>query len=281
MSERFRVYPEIQRIDMFDERWYQLTLEGGKVEDFRGVTTWLEAFPKGAAFKKWLKNNGVNADRIFKEAGEFGSKFHELPERTLLGDTVTWEEVNDIDLWERFITWCGFWRTLTRANEVKVDPQFIEYIVHDLDDRAAGTVDACIWVNGEPIVMDWKSGNYVGDEAQIQLSTYAMYSRRVFDLDIKRAWIIHMPAKKPNIRGYKIYEITEGKVEPIEQIKVSDVKASIQENYDDFHHTQKLYTRTHPNEKPKYKNYPTSINLGTIAKDEIVKDGLSVKREAA
>jgi len=63
------------RIDFLDNRFYF------KNNEFKpSVTTILSAYPKGAQYYKWLKDNGHDADRIMNEAGERGTKVHNLTE---------------------------------------------------------------------------------------------------------------------------------------------------------------------------------------------------------
>ncbi len=65
------------RIEFVDNRFYA-TENGNYVPS---VTTILEAYPKDAAFFKWLKDVGSDADTIRDEAGKRGSLVHELTEQ--------------------------------------------------------------------------------------------------------------------------------------------------------------------------------------------------------
>ena len=104
MNNKYRVNEEAKRIDMFDERWYQVPLPDGDSVDLRSVTTFLEAYPKGYGYENWLKSIGADSKIALKQAGDFGSDFHYLVEQFLKGEEVKFAEGN-IELWERFILW--------------------------------------------------------------------------------------------------------------------------------------------------------------------------------
>ena len=243
MSKRYSVDLEAKQINKFDERWYQIP-DGDKIIDVRSVTTFLEAFPKGYAFRQWLKSSSFNADIILEQAGQFGSALHGLIETLLKGGQVNYYEEMDIRLWERLMIWMDFWTEFTSEHEVKWSPEFVEMIVYDLDYKYAGTCDFIPRVDGKITPMDWKSGNYVGEEAEIQISTYAKAIGKKFKCEIEKCLIVWMPEKKPNKKGYRIIEVTD-----------------IENNFQDFLHVQQVYLRANKGEKPKYKTYPTEITL--------------------
>jgi len=240
---KYFVDSEAKRIDLLDERWYKV-MSNGKEHNLRSVTTFLESFPKGYPFRQWLKTAGFNADIIMKQAGEFGSKVHNLIEQSLKGETVQYNELDGIEVWERFLTWLDWWKELNENHEVKWSKDFVELITYDLEYQYAGTVDFVVKIDNEYVVVDWKTGNYIGDEAHIQLSAYTKSVERQFKIEIYKALIVWIPAKRPNKKGYRVIDVE-----------------NINDNFEDFLHTQALYFRTHKNEKPKYKTLPTTINL--------------------
>ena len=255
--KQYFIKEEVNRIDLLDERWYEIH-NGDEVFHFPGVTTYLEAFPKGYGFRNWLKATGFNSEIIFERAGAFGSQFHSLIERTLHGDKVKFvEHETDIRLWERFLIWCEFWKELNAKCKVEFDPAMIEFTAYDIETKSAGTVDFLATVDGKNIVMDWKSGNWVEDEAEMQISEYARMTQKLFNIEINEARICHFPDKKPNKKGYKI--------------KVID-KDAIKVNCEDFRHVQAVWRRANPNAKPKYLQYPTEIDLKFIQENEIIKE---------
>lgn len=238
---------EVKRIDVMDERWYQIKAKGQEY-DLRSVTTFLESFPKGYGFKKWLKSVGFNADIIFQKAGEFGSAVHSLIEQALKGETASYYEGMDIKIWERFLIWFDWWEEFNENHKVEWSADSVEMITYDLKLGYAGTVDLLAKVDGEYELFDWKTGNYLGDEAHIQISAYAKSIEKQLKIEINECSLIWMPLEKPNKKGYRVIEVHELDI-----------------NFDDFLHTQALYLRTHKNEKPKYKSLPSEVKLGNIS----------------
>lgn len=279
MLEKLAHYEDVKRIDKFDERWYQVIHEGEEI-NLRSVTTFLESWPKGVALIKYFKSLGMNADYYFKQAGEIGSHLHLLVEKTLLGQSIDYYELpkmqmnTSIDLWERYLTWCEFWKTLNSSCDVSFDPALIEFITFNLKYEFAGTVDLPLTINGEDIIIDWKFGNYIGDTSEMQGSAYAISLSIQFEKQYKRVWLVNIPGKFINQNGWRITEVRESGMKNIEGITVSTSKNTIKQNFEDFLHCQAIHNRVNPKETPKYKNYPSQIDLDYIYKNEIISKGL-------
>lgn len=75
LTEKFTVDVQANRINKFDEQWYQVLVDN-ELKDFRSVTTTLDVFPKGIGFKLYLQKYGDDADKIRNEAGQLGSHVH-------------------------------------------------------------------------------------------------------------------------------------------------------------------------------------------------------------
>lgn len=236
---------EAKRIDIMDERWYEVK-DGDKTHTLRSVTTFLEVYPKGYGFRQWLKTAGFNADLVLERSAQFGSAVHSMIERALQGETVSYYDGMDIKVWERFLIWLDFWKELNANHDVKWSKDFVEMITYDLDLQYAGTVDLIARIDGEIELFDWKTGNYIGDEAEIQLSAYAKSVEKQLKCEVKKCNIVHIPLDKPNKKGYRIKEVTD-----------------IENNFEDFLSVQRVYFRSHKNEKPKYKTLPSEVNLET------------------
>ena len=73
---KFIIDMQAKQLTMLDARFYYA--EGNF---YPSVTTILEAYPKDAAYFKWIKEVGSDADVIRDEAGRRGSVVHELTER--------------------------------------------------------------------------------------------------------------------------------------------------------------------------------------------------------
>lgn len=229
------------RIDIFDERFYKI---GDKF--YRNVTTILGIINKGYAFDEWLKNSGHNAELITDRAGRFGTNLHTLIQRFLQGETVSYynnqtegERVSTA-LWERFNIWLDFWRELNKNFTVEYNDENIEKICYCDKYEYAGTLDFVARINGEPTIFDWKSGNYLGNQEKLQMIAY------MHMVDVKKAKLIWMPAKKPNKKGYRIIDVD-----------FSEAGMEL------FLATKKIFDMEHK-DKPKVLTLPIETSLQTF-----------------
>lgn len=244
--ERFNVDVKANRINKFDQQWYQISTPEGIV-DIPSVTTYLDVFPKGLGFKLWLQKVGDNADSIRDEAGQLGSVVHKLIENTLRGETVEFEHDGgsrtcSLVAWERYLAWCK-WYQKARAEEELV-PLFTEQIVFDAELKFAGTVDLICQTKNGIRIKDWKTGSFVGDTAEIQLSTYLTIGNKmqVFG-EIVGADIVQLNPSL-NKSGFR-------------QTEVEDIEA----NWSTMLNCQQIWNRVNKNAKPKYRYYPNSVSL--------------------
>lgn len=191
-----------KKVDIFSERWYRHP-ETGKF--YRSVTTILGIIDKGYNYDEWLKNNGHNAEIIVDRAGRFGTDFHKLVERFLKGETISYMDIAYQDertattLWERFNIWFRFWKEYTSKNTVKIIDT--EYITYSEEYEYAGTIDLTCLVNDELTIMDWKTGNNLGNKEKLQMQAYMK------SINATKAILVHIPAIKPNQKGYKLVDV--------------------------------------------------------------------------
>jgi len=191
-----------KRVDIFNERFYKI---GDKF--YRNVTTILGIIDKGYNYAEWLKQTSYNSEIIMDRAGKFGTAFHELVEKFLLGETVKYHDNNFLGdqtataLWERFIIWIDFWKELNKDHKVEYKPEGVEYICHSDKHKYAGTIDLVARIDGELEIFDWKTGNFLGNKEKQQMTAY------MDTIGAKKANLVHLPAKKPNKKGYKITEV--------------------------------------------------------------------------
>jgi len=190
------------RIDIYNERWYK---KGDKF--YRNVTTILGIVSKGYNYDEWLKNNGHNSEIIVDRAGRFGTAFHQLVERYLLGEKVSYYDNNHLgdrtstELWERFNIWVDFWNELNKTHKVEFKPEGIEHITYSDKYNYAGTIDFICRIDDEPCIMDWKTGNTIGNKEKLQMTAY------MDSVGVQKAYLVHIPAKKPNKKGYRVIEV--------------------------------------------------------------------------
>jgi len=253
LTEKFNVDVGANRINKFDEQWYQIRV-GDELKDFRSVTTTLDVFPKGIGYKLYLQKYGEDADKIRNEAGQLGSHVHKLIELTLRGADVTFENPDGsrnctIEEWERYLSWCLWFK------DAGIEPQYIEQIVYDEDEGDAGTVDLIgRKADGSVGIADWKTGSFVGD-AEIQVSRYAKMIERMGLADGPEwIYIVHLYPGL-NKKGFRVREV-----------KNPDYWNGL------YLHTAELWKHLNKKARPKYKTYPNSINLEFIKTKTIIEE---------
>ena len=233
-----------KRVDIFNERFYKI---GDKF--YRNVTTILGIIDKGYNYAEWLKQTGYNSEIIVDRAGKFGSAFHELVERFLLKETVKYHDNNFLGdqtataLWERFIIWLDFWKELNKEHKVEYRDVGVECVVHSETFEYAGTVDLVARVDGKVTLFDWKTGKYIYDKDKQQVTAY------MHTISATKANIVHIPAEKPNKKGYRITEVD-----------YSDDRFNL------FVATKKLFDSQNK-DKPKVLTLPLEVNLESLTKE--------------
>lgn len=237
---RFYEFDEKEkRVDIFSERWYR---HPETKKFYRNVTTILGIIDKGYNYDEWLKNVGHNSDIIVDRAGQFGTAFHELVQRYLLGEDVSYYDGKFLGdkastaLWERFMIWVDFWKELNQK-KVTYKPEGVEYITYSEEFNYAGTIDLICRVDGELTIFDWKTGNQIGNKEKLQLTAYMK------TIGAKKANLVHIPATKPNKKGYRITEI--------------DFDDRM---FDLFLSTKKVFDMEN-SDQPKLLTLPLSINI--------------------
>lgn len=191
-----------KRVDIFNERWYR---HPETKKFYRSVTTILGIIDKGYNYDEWLKNNGHNAEILVDRAGKFGTDFHKLVENFLNGETVSYEQITYQDertataLWERFSLWFDFWKEFTTKNKVQILET--EFITYSEEFEYAGTIDLMCTVNDTLTIMDWKTGNYIGNKEHLQMQAYMK------SINATKSILVHLPATKPNKKGYKLVDV--------------------------------------------------------------------------
>lgn len=244
-----------KKIEVFNERWYYID---GKF--YRNVTTILDIISKGYGYDEWLKQTSYNSEIIIDRAGKLGTVVHKLIERTLLGDTVKYSDLDIYDeqtgvaYWERYLRWCSFWKDLISESKVEYKPEGIEFICYSKKYEYAGTIDLVARINGQLCVYDWKTGNSISDKHYLQVSAYMRALQEMFNEDVYAGYIVHIPFEKPNKAGFRVKEV---------------------ENTDEyFNHflSAKALHEWKNNEKPKFLTYPMEVNLDYIKNELIIKE---------
>ncbi len=233
-----------KRIDIFNERFYKI---GDKF--YRNVTTILGIIDKGYNYAEWLKQTGYNSEIIVDRAGKFGSAFHELVERFLLKETVKYHDNNFLGdqtataLWERFMIWLDFWKELNKEHRVEYKPEDVEYICYSDMYEYAGTIDLIAEVDNEITLFDWKTGKNIYDKDKLQLTAYMK------TIGARRSRLVHIPAIKPNKKGYRITDVNFNK-----------------DMFGLFLATKKLFDSQNK-DQPKCLTLPLEVNLESLTKE--------------
>jgi hypothetical protein len=216
VDEKRKVY----RVTTPDERFYlteSINKELGLPEfTYKPSVTWITSFyPKGVAFYKWLADKGWNeAEALKVSAGDKGSKVHKGIELLVGGAEVKMEDkltnkstgeaeelsVEEYECLMSFVDWY-------KATE----PQILtsERIVESNEYNYAGTVDCIAKIKGETWIIDFKTGQNVWPEYELQLSAYkqALIEMKEDVKDAKLA-ILQLGYKR-NKRLYKFTEVED------------------------------------------------------------------------
>lgn len=255
LTQKFSVDVKANRINRFDQQWYQVNTEIGTA-DLKSVTTVLQkVHPMDAGLIEWFKKAGRDANLIRDEAGQMGSHIHKLIEMTLRGDPVTFQNEDGtrnctIEEFEKYALWCRWYREASKGKE-QMRVLFVEQIVYNLEEEIAGTIDLICDTNKGRRIKDWKTGS-IG-HGEIQISKYVdMANKMGLFGEITGADIVQID-QSLNKKGYRITEVEE-----------------IEHNIETFNLDLQLFARVYPNFRPKYKTYPNTITLEMLDSDELL-----------
>lgn len=253
-SKRLKFDSAMKQINFLDYRVYERS-EGVY---YPSVTSILQYVPKGRFFENWLKEAGPSADVIKQKAAKEGTQTHNLIERLIKGEEISWMDdfgnaICNEEVWQMVLKFVDFWNTY------KPTPVAIEQFLYSDEDQYAGTVDFVCKLNGETWIIDFKTSNNLHRSYEMQLASYVKAWQEMGKGAVDRAGILWLksakrgPSKqKGKIQG-KGWELSE----------VEDIPA----NFDLFKTVYKLYKLDHPKIEPIYKNYPVTVKLETTEND--------------
>lgn len=258
MKKEFRVVSEnTVQITTSDERWYsrQGTNPATGLPEIQFVpsVTWIAGhYPKGIGFYKWLADKGWDESQAIKEAaGDKGSRVHRAIVDLLDGGTVAMDAkmslgdepgqeltLEEYDCLRAFADWWTACQPQTLAREVTVFNDSVGY---------AGTLD---WVgmfhkppkglSPGPWLLDWKTGQYVWPEHELQVSAYA-HSDWICEKGGLRLGILQVGYRK-NKAGWKLTEV--------------------QDQFPLFLAAKQIWQKECEGQQPSQKDYPLSLSLG-------------------
>ena len=200
---------ESKRVNILDNRYYQ---RNGKY--YPSVTSILQYMPKGKFFENWLKDVGHNADIIVAKAADEGTQTHDLIERYLKGEKLTFIDENGhttcpFEVWKMLLKFIEFW--------TKYKPTLIESEIHLFSDKYlyAGTCDLVLEINGEKWLLDIKTSNSLHTSYDLQLAAYAQAWNELYEEKIDRIGILWLKSSKRGEdkkgekiqgKGWELYE---------------------------------------------------------------------------
>lgn len=233
-----------KQLTFVDSRFYE-TMDGGYVPS---VTTILEAYPKGAAYYNWLKENGKDADEIRDEAGRRGSVVHKLTERYDLGLIVNLvNEWGSIDY--KLTEWAMFERYVDFRSRFNFVTECIELNIISKELGYAGTIDRVITMDGEKVLLDIKTSNAIYSSYWLQLAAYRNLLTTHHGAQIDKVAILWLNAKTR----------TEGKRGDIQGMGWQMIiKEDTSKDLALFNATHALWLAENETSKPKKLIYQTS-----------------------
>lgn len=243
----------IKRVTTYDERWYIFPSDnpdtGLPGYDYDPSVTWIAGcYPKGIKFYKWLADHGWDeAEAIKSAAGDKGSKVHYAITDLILGKELNFQseflnpstgklETLTNEEWECLMAF----REWFIANKPKVIAN--EVLVRNKDQKYAGTIDLICELNGKLTLIDFKTGQYLWPEHELQLSGYKHGAPIELEIDLASAELATLQiGYRRNKSGYKLTEI--------------------EDKFDLFLAAQKIWANEHGGEKPSQKDLPLILSL--------------------
>ncbi len=234
------------RIEFLDNRFY-LTEDGGYVPS---VTTILEAFPKDAAYFKWIKEVGSDADAIRDEAGRRGSVVHQLTEEYDAGHEVSF--IGQDAPKYKMLEWAMFERYVDFRSRFPFVTDCIELNIISKEVGFAGTIDRVINLNGQKILLDIKTSNAIYPSYWLQLAAYRALLMNVGGVKVDKVGILWLNAKTR----------TEGKKDDIQGVGWQLItKLYSADDFELFLACQKLWQAENKTVKPKQLVYNIAHQL--------------------
>lgn len=233
-----------------DERWYALPTKdkNTKLPTYRYVpsVTWITGhYPKGLAFYRWLAGKGWDESQALKEAAaNKGSMIHRAIELLLNGEQIEHDtKLRDPNTdEERALTtdeWAALCSFVKWYSAVQPETVGTEMVVVNDEEGYAGTVDYVCRINGVPYIIDFKTGQNVWPEYELQLSAYKKCIKLEDDVEAKLA--ILQVGYQRNKNNYKFTEV--------------------EDKWDLFKAAQLIWRNENENAKPKQRDFPVVLTL--------------------
>lgn len=247
----------IVRITTADERWYvkdgvNKVTKLPEYKFYRNATWIAGCYPKGVHFYKWLASKGWDESQVIMEdAGERGTMIHAAIEMLLKGETVNIDTkiFNTVTEKERELTVDEYAATMSFQdwfNEIKPEVLEIEQVYFNEEHNYAGTLDLICKIDEVLYIVDFKSGQNIFPNHEIQLNLYAMaYAEK--HKALPELALLRVGYQK-NKRLFKFDDISNN------QFKLCEASMEIWD---------KEYSKV----EPKQRDYPMSLKLNLKEKN--------------
>jgi ATP-dependent exoDNAse (exonuclease V) beta subunit len=212
-----------------------------------------DSTPKGIQFYKWLANNGWDESQAIKQAaGDKGSKVHAAVEDLIDGQTVAMEAkyLNHSTEQDEPLSLEEYECLMSFGQWVKdSQPQFLkrETVVWNAAEGYAGTVDCVAKIGEDTYIIDFKTGQNVWPEYELQVSAYKHADHEYQDAKLA---ILQLGYRR-NGKGYKFTDI--------------------EDKYALFLAAKQIWSNETTGEKPLQKDYPLALSLTPEAPADEVK----------
>ena len=156
---------QTQRVSILDNRFYKTETD----EFYPGVTTVLDAYPKGGFYTQWLKEMGNAADTVIQKAFDLGSEVHNAIDSLTKGKELKFMDANGNSLFT-YEAWLMINKFYQFSKHIKIISS--EQVVLDHQYKLGGTVDLICEIDGERWLIDYKTSKAIYKTNQIQLAAY-------------------------------------------------------------------------------------------------------------
>ena len=157
----------------------------------RVTTTWRDALASRR------RNATAHPHRVRAEAGDIGTQIHEAISAEMQGEH--WEPVTPAAAvaMESYRLW---------REDSAIVPLWTEQTVWSLEHGYAGSVDLVGMEGEQLVVLDWKTGSGVHNEAALQVAAYANAIEELTGQAADTCSVIHLDKDSPGWREYRVYD---------------------------------------------------------------------------
>ncbi len=171
-------------------------------EEIPSVTEVLSVISKPFLYRWYAKNGWAECERIKREAGDIGTRFHDAVEKYLQGESIDLSDrPREQEMFRQFQNW-------KETNQV--EPIELERKVVSRTHRFHGTFDAIIRFgpDGKLQMGDWKTSSSISDDYGCQLAAYAAAYAEETGIEITDGIIVRIDKKAD---AKKLIEVREFK----------------------------------------------------------------------